>query len=254
MSDAWQAAYDFLKRHEGYSPTAKWDYRQYSGGYGSRAEPGETFTPEKAEERLRADAAPVVSWVEKNVSVPLTDGQRTALVSFGYNFGTDDLDRLKDDINSGDWNRVGARMLSFNKAGGEVLDGLVKRRQEEAALLTGGQLPAATDPATALTAVAQPASGDTGLLSGVFKEAGIDPNAQGGILGSALNSAGIDTGGYLSGVGGDLKTANAAANAAGGLGDEAIQAPQSPIRKVNTQQLAKIMQRRSTPLGTRAQS
>lgn len=128
---------DLTRAEEGFAPQAKWDYRQYSGGYGSKASPGETFTREKAEQYLQRDAAPVVSWVEKNVPNGTPD-QKRALVSFGYNLGTDDLDKLKPDIDRGDWARVGQRMLSFNKAGGEVLSGLVDRRRREAALVTGG--------------------------------------------------------------------------------------------------------------------
>jgi GH24 family phage-related lysozyme (muramidase) len=132
-----------IRHEEGFAPVAQWDKRQYSGGYGSRAEKGETFTRDKAELYLRRDAAAPLAWVEANAPNASAQ-QKAALVSFGYNLGTDDLDKLKPDIQAGDWSRVGQRMLSFNKALNErtgkleVMPGLVSRREREAALLTGG--------------------------------------------------------------------------------------------------------------------
>ncbi len=129
-----------IKREEGFAPQAKWDVRQYSGGYGSKAAQGETFTREKAEQYLARDAKPSLDWVAKNVP-NATPGQRSALVSFGYNLGTDDLDKLLPDIQAGDWPRVAQRMQRFNQAavgpGGSLqpLEGLTNRRAREAALI-----------------------------------------------------------------------------------------------------------------------
>lgn len=130
-----------LKQLEGFAPVAKWDVRQHSGGYGSRAQPGERFTPESAEQRLNQEVAPVNSWLDKNITQQLSPERRAAFNSFGYNLGVDDLERLKPDINRGDWPTVGNRMLTFNSAGGEVNQGLINRRQKEAAMVTGGALP-----------------------------------------------------------------------------------------------------------------
>jgi len=136
-----------IKREEGFAPRAKWDIRQYSGGYGSKAAPGETFTQEKADAYLRRDASGPMAWVEKNAP-NATPGQKAALISFGYNLGEDDLDKLRPDIEAGNWERVGARMLAFNKALNErtgqlePLPGLTERRKREAALVMGGELPA----------------------------------------------------------------------------------------------------------------
>lgn len=136
-------AADLIKGFEGYSPVAKWDRRQYSGGYGTRAKPGERFTPETAEARLNQEIHPVDDWLGRNVTAPMTPSQKAALTSFGYNLGTDDLAKLLPDINRGDWGTVGQRMLSFNKALNnqtgqlEEVPGLTDRRQKEAALLAG---------------------------------------------------------------------------------------------------------------------
>lgn len=164
-----------IKAEEGFAPKAKWDYRQYSGGYGSRAAPGEVFTPAKAESYLRRDAAPVIDWVNRLVP-NATPQQRAALVSFGYNLGTDDLDKLRTDIQAGDWGRVATRMRSFNRAGGEVLPGLVSRRAREAALIGG----APADPASMMAQSLR-------QRFGTRTEGGVTPQTQ-----PAAGGAGID--------------------------------------------------------------
>lgn len=146
--EAPKASYDpfsLIRREEGFAPVAKWDVRQHSGGYGSKAAPGETFTREKAEQYLRRDAAPAMKWVD-TFAPNATPSQKAALVSFGYNLGVDDLDRLKGDIQSGNWERVAGRMKSFNKALNsktgqlEPLAGLTNRRNREASLIMGGDI------------------------------------------------------------------------------------------------------------------
>lgn len=131
-------ALSLLKRFEGYTPRPAWDHKQYSVGFGTRWKPGTPIGGKADHEAaLAREAGAVDSWLAQNVKTPLDPNKRAALTSFGYNLGTDDLERLLPDINAGDWNRVGSRMLSFNKASGAVNPGLVKRRQQEAALLTG---------------------------------------------------------------------------------------------------------------------
>lgn len=134
---------DTIRQEEGFAPIAKWDVRQHSGGYGSKAAPGERFDRMKAEQYLQRDAGPVMQWVNTNAP-QASDLQKRALVSFGYNLGVDDLEKLKPDIQRGDWNRVGERMLSFNNALNEKtgrlepLAGLTARRGREAAMIRGG--------------------------------------------------------------------------------------------------------------------
>lgn len=137
-SDVSASTISMLKREEGYTGKAKWDYRQHSIGYGTKAKSaGETITRSEAERRLRTEAGKVSDYIDRNVTVPLTRQQRDALISFGYNLGTDDIGKLLPDINAGDFDRVAKRMLSFNKAGGETNAGLVARREREAAMMLG---------------------------------------------------------------------------------------------------------------------
>lgn len=129
---------DFIKKHEGYTPAPQWDYRQWSSGFGTKAAfPGERIDKAEAERRLNAEIAPLTGWIKGNITAPLAPNQTDALLSFGYNLGADDLDRLKNDINAQNWQRVADRMLTFNKAGGEVNPGLVNRRRDEANLFLG---------------------------------------------------------------------------------------------------------------------
>lgn len=135
-------AADFIKQQEGYAPTAKWDVRQNSGGYGSKAAPGEQFTPEKAEAYLQRDMAPGEQWLSANAP-NLTPSQRTALSSAAYNLGVGALDKLKPDIQAGDWNRVAARLKTFNNVRDDQgrltpSGALTSRREREAALLAPG--------------------------------------------------------------------------------------------------------------------
>lgn len=163
MADLGQSLLDYLKRKEGYVPKAKWDYRQYSGGYGTRAAPGEIFTPETAEARLRQEAGTVDSWLGQNVKAPLTEQQRTGLTSFGFNLGTDDLGRLLPDINAGNWPRVAERMRSFNRAGGQVLPALTQRRAEEAGMVLGKQI----GEGGTMQPQPMPVAGTTGTMAGL---------------------------------------------------------------------------------------
>lgn len=116
-----------------------------------------TLTPTQ-ETRLQAIAArPFEQVVADNVRVPLTQNQFDALVSFAYNIGEGafrDSTALRK-INAGDYAGGAEAMKLFNKSGGEVLQGLVNRRNDEVRLfntpgapLATGAPPATTPPAT----------------------------------------------------------------------------------------------------------
>lgn len=182
---------DFIKQQEGYNPRAYADGRQTSIGYGTRARfPGEVISREEAEQRLAQETGIVDNWLDANIKVPLTPGQRTALTSFGYNLGVDDLDKLKADINAGNWDRVAMRMPSFNQFQGKPLEALTERRLREVALLRGEGAPAVAD-------------GDPGA-------AGAAPQIAAGLVQRATDPRAAPTGGYAGkkdkAVGGILKS------------------------------------------------
>lgn len=168
--------FDMVRKEEGFAPVAKWDVRQNSGGYGSKAAPGETFDQAKAEQYLQRDGGPVLSWVNANAP-GANDLQKRALVSFGYNLGVDDLEKLKPDIQRGDWNRVGERMLSFNQAatgpGGALqpMDALTNRRGREAAMIRGSGI------AGKPTSIGASAPDEMGLAARLYRNEATRPLA-----------------------------------------------------------------------------
>jgi lysozyme len=67
-------------------------------------------------------------------------GRFDALVSFAFNVGLGNLQRsgLRMKHNRGEFNAAADEFMKWSKAGGRVLPGLVKRRQDERALYLNG--------------------------------------------------------------------------------------------------------------------
>lgn len=142
-----QAAIDLIKRFEGFSgkvyicpagyPTVGWghvvlDGEDYSAG----------ITREQGEALLRRDLVRFERSVQRMISVPLTDGQYGALVSFTFNLGGGALQRstLRAKLNRGEYDAAANEFSKWVWAGGRKLRGLILRREAEAALfLSGGQ-------------------------------------------------------------------------------------------------------------------
>ena len=72
-------------------------------------------------------------------TVALSQNQFDALVSWVYNLGPANLkaSTMLKVLNSGDFEGVPAQIKRWNKAGGNVLEGLVRRREAEALLFQG---------------------------------------------------------------------------------------------------------------------
>jgi lysozyme len=88
---------------------------------------------------LHGDAARMVEAVRSSVTVPLTQDQFDALVSFTYNVGAGAFEgsTLLRLLNAGDYAGARAQFAVWDKAGGQVVPGLVRRRAAEAALFGG---------------------------------------------------------------------------------------------------------------------
>ena len=126
---------DAIRNFEGYTPQAKWDYAQNSNGFGTRARyVGEVIDRVEAERRFQTEVSSARSIVEK--AVPgLDEGTKAALTSLTYNAGTSWIDSgLGDAVRRGDLDTARDIFQKYNKAGGEVLPGLVNRRSQEALL------------------------------------------------------------------------------------------------------------------------
>ena len=150
---------DQIKGFEGYSPQAAWDYKQSSSGYGTKAQPGdENIPPDQLkaihEQRFSSEIGNAAAAVD-NLNPSRPPGTRAALISLTYNAGPGWMQSgLGSLVRSGDLQGAQQRFLEYNRAGGEVNPGLVKRRAAEAAWFGGG----APQPAMATNAPASPAA------------------------------------------------------------------------------------------------
>lgn len=128
-----------IKRHEGCKLVAyKCPAGVWTIGYGHTrgVTEGMTISQGIADKLLQEDVKPIEDMIN-GVWVSLRQGQFDALVSFIFNLGEGAFNRstLKKKILAGAPDEeIAAEFKKWNKAGGKVLDGLVKRREEEAAM------------------------------------------------------------------------------------------------------------------------
>lgn len=106
------------------------------GATGKGIVPGLEWTEEQAEERLKKDVAAFEKGVTELVKVKLTSNQFSALVCFTYNVGLGAFKKstLLRLLNKGDTAGAAEQLLRWNKANGQVLKGLTRRREAEKAL------------------------------------------------------------------------------------------------------------------------
>lgn len=100
---------------------------------GKPIKPGMTIDRATAERLLKTGLVSYENDVSKLVKVKLTQNQFDALVSFAYNCGSRALSTstLLKKLNAGDYRGAADEFTRWNKAGGKVLPGLVKRRAAE---------------------------------------------------------------------------------------------------------------------------
>jgi lysozyme len=130
LADHYVAA---IKRFEGFTPKASWDYKQFTNGYGTRAtQAGEEITREEAEIRLAREITKAYDIV-KGINPNLDEGTHAALTSLTFNSGSAWANSgLGEYIRKGDLLRARIIFLQYCHAGGQVLEALEKRRGEEA--------------------------------------------------------------------------------------------------------------------------
>jgi len=100
-------------------------------GYGHTqgVKQGQTITQQQAQAFLQQDLGVAEAAVNR-LGLTLTDNQFAALVSFTFNLGAGNLNKLlKNGLAA-----VPDRILLFDHAGGRALPGLTRRRQAERAL------------------------------------------------------------------------------------------------------------------------
>jgi lysozyme len=98
---------------------------------------GDAITQERADQLFEAIAEDFAKRVRSLLKVGLNENQFSALVSFTYNVGVANLKKStllkKVNINPSD-TTITDEFLKWNKAGGKVLAGLTRRREQEAKL------------------------------------------------------------------------------------------------------------------------
>jgi len=110
-------------------------------GYGHTkgVQEGDVWSEAQADEMLEIELEEFEGYINDNVTVSLSQNQFDALVSWVYNLGPANLkaSTMLKVLNSGDYEGVPAQIKRWNKAGGKVLEGLIRRREAEALLFIG---------------------------------------------------------------------------------------------------------------------
>ncbi len=143
------AGLELIKAFEGFRATA---YRCPAGvwtiGYGHTSSAGEPavtsgmkVTRAEAAQILARDVAAFAEGVERLLTATLSANQFSALVSFAYNVGLGNFrgSSVLKSVNSGDFAAVPRRLALWNRAGGRLLAGLVRRRAAESALFMAAE-------------------------------------------------------------------------------------------------------------------
>jgi len=107
-------------------------------GYGSTKGVTEDMeiTKEEAESLLKEEMHEYEGYINDMVKVPLEQHQFDAMVSWVFNLGSGNLSSstLLKKLNNSEYDEVPAQIKRWNKAGGKVLDGLIRRREAESLL------------------------------------------------------------------------------------------------------------------------
>jgi lysozyme len=100
---------------------------------------GMVITDAGADALLLSDLAASVACVNHVVTVPLQQCQFDALVDFAFNAGRGALinSTLLRKLNSGDFASAAAQFGLWVHAGGQIVEGLVRRRKVEAQMFAG---------------------------------------------------------------------------------------------------------------------
>lgn len=137
-----------IKEFEGFLQYAKWDYKQWSIGYGTGVDKNDYpngITEAEADRLLREVVVVYEGYVQtflNKYNISVTQNQYDALVSFTYNLGNVWRNEsevtirtyLINGISNYTDKQIKDAFMLWCKAGGEVLPGLLRRREREADL------------------------------------------------------------------------------------------------------------------------
>ena len=136
------------------SPNLYWDVKGYSIGFGcfigndpdtlAHYKQLQPLSKQQAEDLLRSRLQPVEEAIYKYITIPLNQNQFDALADWGYNEGSGVLapfnpitghgSHLVTLLNTGDYENASKEFVKWDKSAGQVLPGLLARRQEETVL------------------------------------------------------------------------------------------------------------------------
>lgn len=135
-------------------PTCCYGHTDAAGEPKYAATKNKTFTKAEGRMILERDLAQYAAHVRKSVHVTLTPNQFGALTSLCYNIGPSNFmsSTLVKKLNAEDYEGAAEQFKRWNRAGGKILKGLVRRRAAEAALFLSG----ATTPAEPETPAGEP--------------------------------------------------------------------------------------------------
>ncbi|AMM14261.1 hypothetical protein AX768_09285 [Burkholderia sp. PAMC 28687] len=163
INDAWRALCRPLVQHfESCALEAYWDAtgKVWTCGWGTTGKDviqGTVWTQAQAEARLDASLDDAAAIVDRAVQVQISPQQKAALVSIVYNVGAGRAASSRDpgrdgivvlatglpstllrNLNALNFASAADQFLAWNKSGGQVLNGLVRRRTAERSLFLTG--------------------------------------------------------------------------------------------------------------------
>tara|TARA_R110002074_G_scaffold365865_2_gene539667 strand:- start:876 stop:1427 length:552 start_codon:yes stop_codon:yes gene_type:complete len=110
-------------------------------GYGHTKDvkEGDKINKDEADYLLQEEMIEYESYINDMVDVDLNQSQYDSLCAWVYNLGPSNLgsSTMLRVLNEGKYDEVPQQMKRWNKANGEVLDGLIRRREAEALLFQG---------------------------------------------------------------------------------------------------------------------
>jgi len=127
---------ELIKKFEGCETTAYQDsVGVWTIGFGHTkgVEEGQTCSIEDAESMLADEMDEYEGYINNMVKVDLQQHEFDALVAWVYNLGPTNLGEstMLKVLNGGQFDRVPEEMNRWTRAGGKILEGLVRRRQAE---------------------------------------------------------------------------------------------------------------------------
>jgi len=127
---------ELIKKFEGCETSAYQDsVGVWTIGFGHTkgVEEGQTCSIEDAESMLADEMDEYEGYINNMVKVELQQHEFDSLVAWVYNLGPTNLSEstMLKVLNGGQFDRVPDEMNRWTRAGGEILEGLVRRRQAE---------------------------------------------------------------------------------------------------------------------------